>query len=187
MEKDGTTKKMSAKLLLGCVAALSVLSASIAPAFAGDTVTRYSAILPPAKYDVPYTGLLKIWISPLPVIEYFCRGESRTGCTWPSENECTILILEPIAERKNFDTITAEGRAITDVKGNLALFLRHELGHCNGWPKNHPDGRKTYADESVTMPKLPTTTKVACVDPGRMIIKCKIDKPWWTQASGTLP
>jgi hypothetical protein len=35
---------------------------------------QFSTTLPPDKYDIPYTGLLKIWITPLSVIEYFCRG-----------------------------------------------------------------------------------------------------------------
>jgi hypothetical protein len=153
------------------------------------TVARYSTILPPAKYDVPYTGLLKIWISPLPVIEYFCKGASHTSCAFPlsGRNECRILILQPIAEGKHFDTLTADSKAAVHVKGNLALTLRHELGHCNGWPAGHPDGRKTYVDEPVIMPKLPTTTQVACVAPDRTIIDCKIAKPWWPQTTKTLP
>ena len=173
---------MKAAIIAGC-AVLSVLSASTAPAFANDAAGG----LPPAKYDVPYTGLLKIWISPLPVIEYFCRGASHTACTFPGQNECRMLILQAIAEGKRFDTLTADGKAAVNVKVSLALTLRHELGHCNGWSVDHPDGRKTNVDEPILMPKLPTTTQVACVDAKRIIISCKIEKPWWPQTTGTLP
>jgi hypothetical protein len=169
------------------VAALALTLATTTLSESAEREVRYSATLPPAKYDVPYTGLLKIWISPLPVIEYFCRGASHTACAFPlsGSNECRFLILQPIAEGKRYDTLTLDGKAATNVKGNLALTLRHELGHCNGWPTNHPDARKIPLDESVAMPTLPTTTQVACVAPDRMIIECKIAKPWWPQTTET--
>jgi len=93
------------------------------------------------------------------------------------------MLLPAVAEGKRFDTLDVEGKGFLNVKGNLALALRHELGHCNGWPNDHPDGRATGFDESVTMPKLPAATKVFCTDANRMIITCKIDKPWWTASS----
>src|SRR5262249_19249868 len=89
----------------------------------------------------------------------------------------------PVAEGKRFDTLNFDGKAAVNVKGNLALTLRHELGHCNGWPNDHPDGRTTSYDQSVTMPKLPTTTQVVCTNSDRIYIDCKIAKPWWPQES----
>jgi len=168
------------RLFLTGIAAL--LLATTGAAHAGD---RFSTTLPPEKYDVPYTGLLKIWITPLPVIEYFCRGVSHISCAWPLSGgkECRILILQPVAEGKRFDTLNFDGKAAVNVKGNLALTLRHELGHCNGWPNDHPDGRTTSYEESVTMPKLPTTTQVVCTNSDRIYIDCKIAKPWWPQES----
>src|SRR5262249_20096487 len=170
------------KLLLA-----SVLAIASFPGYA-HAGNSFSTTLPPEKYDVPYTGLLKIWITPLPVIEYFCRGVSHVSCAFPLSGgkECRILILQPIAEGKRFDTLNFDGKAAVNVKGNLALTLRHELGHCNGWPNDHPDGRKTSFDESVTMPKLPTTTQVACTNSDRTIIDCKIAKPWWPNTTETL-
>jgi hypothetical protein len=170
---------MKAAIIAGCVV-LSVLSAP--GAHAGSQLLM---MLPPDKYDVPYTGSLKIWITPLPVIEYFCRGASHISCAWPGVKECRMLILQPVAEGKRFDTLDVDGKAVANVKGNLALALRHELGHCNGWPNDHPDGRKTSFEESVTMPKLPTTTQVACTNSDRIFIECKIAKPWWPNTTET--
>ena len=126
---------MKAAIIAGCVV-LSVLNAPGADA--GERPSTFSTTLPPEKYDVPYTGLLKIWITPLPVIEYFCRGVSHISCAWPLSGgkECRILILQPVAEGKRFDTLNFDGKAAVNVKGNLALTLRHELGHCNGWPND---------------------------------------------------
>jgi hypothetical protein len=39
--------------------------------------------------------------------------------------------------------------------GVVALTLRHELGHCNGWI-SHDGGRTMFAD-TVEMPKLPAS------------------------------
>jgi hypothetical protein len=169
------------KLLLA-----SVLAIASFPGYAraAERPSTYSTTLPPDKYDVPYTGLLKIWITPLPVIEYFCRGGSRVSCAWPGK-DCRILILQPVAEGKRFDTLDLDGKAVVNVRGNLALTLRHELGHCNGWPNDHPDGRKTSFEETVTMPKLPATTQVICTNADRIYIDCKIAKPWWPNTTET--
>jgi hypothetical protein len=88
------------------------------------------------------------------------------------------MLLQPVAEGKRFDTLIGD-KAAANVKINLAATLRHELGHCNGWPNKHPDERKPNNDTA--MPKWPAKVKVACVDPDRMIIDCKITKPWWPQ------
>jgi len=106
------------KLLLA-----SVLAIASFPGYA-HAGNSFSTTLPPEKYDVPYTGLLKIWITPLPVIEYFCRGVSHISCAWPLSGgkECRILILQPVAEGKRFDTLNFDGKAAVNVKGNLALY-----------------------------------------------------------------
>ena len=177
---------MKTKLAIAAVLLIAGLTGALAAEKpSGD---RLSGTLPPDKYDVPFTGVLKIWITPLPVLEYFCRGASHLSCAFPGEKDCRILILQSIAENKRFDTLNeVDGKAAVNVKGNLALTLRHELGHCNGWPKDHPDGRKTNLDEPVTMPKLPMTTQVACTNSDRTIIDCKIAKPWWPKTTVKLP
>jgi len=128
------------KLFLAGIAALSMFSASTAHAgqrvVVGKprviTVTRYYNFLPPVEFDKPYTGTL--WIRTLAneqEIENVCKGSSKTACaaTWTKPSgerldECYIFMLPE--------------RQIRSV----AFTLRHELGHCNGWPQDHSGKRQ---------------------------------------------
>src|SRR5215467_9140232 len=97
------------KLLLAGVAVLSVLSASAAHAGTRTiklptvTVTSYSTSLPPAEYDVPYTGELIIWVvqSKRDLRETYCAWTAAhqenwagTACTSlsKSKQKCIIFI-----------------------------------------------------------------------------------------------
>jgi hypothetical protein len=80
-------------------------------------------------------------------------------CSKPLKGECIIWILKSIVDGKRFNTIGLNGEPILNVSPNLAITFRHELGHCNGWTKDHPDARKAYLDERVSMPTLPPSTK----------------------------
>jgi hypothetical protein len=164
---------MSTRALIASIAALFLATGTAHAADNAITTT-----LPPAKYDITYTGLLKIWIVPLPVIEYFCRGSSHIACAEPYGGECSIDLLDSVAEGKRFDTLI-DGKAVANAKINLALTLRHEIGHCNGWSDKHPDARKVKANDDVEMPKWPIRMSVGCTDAGRFFISCKVDKPWW--------
>jgi hypothetical protein len=108
--------------------------------------------LPPAEFDVPYTGDLTIWIVPSKrdLGQYYCSREkllsvqtswAGTACTYHSKDKsrCSIFIL------KNID--------------HLIFTMRHELGHCNGWGPDHAGKRMVYMDEAVKAPELPKTTK----------------------------
>ena len=88
------------------------------------------------------------------------------------------MLLRQVAEGARFDTLVGE-KAAVNVKMSLALTLRHELGHCNGWSSKHTDERKV--DKDTAMPKWPSKVKVECVNDDRIIIDCRIAKPWWPQ------
>ncbi len=49
------------------------------------------------------------------------------ACAFPLKNFCIVLI--PRADGENIDRVTQ------------ARLRRHEYGHCNGWPMDHPGGR----------------------------------------------
>jgi hypothetical protein len=49
------------------------------------------------------------------------------ACAIQAKQSCTIVI--PKIDGQNIDTETQ------------SRLRRHEIGHCNGWPNDHPDGR----------------------------------------------
>jgi len=150
---------MKAAIIAGCTV-LSVLNAPAAFAAAekGDT-------LPPAEFDKPYTGELQIVRIPnTHEMEAICKGVSKYACaTHPKNGSYCIAFM--LSDKQ----IKAMGR------NAFAFIWRHELGHCNGWPGDHPNGRrvdKEYRDGHITMPtmppvikELPVYTSVVCVTP----------------------
>jgi hypothetical protein len=167
------------KALLAGVAALSVLSASVAHAaprvVVGKpkiiTTTIRGSMFPPPKYDKPYEGELEIiFFSNSADVKAACPNISTdTACATHSVDlkKCWI-------HKGTEEVIKREG-------GNYAFTLRHELARCNGWKHpNTTNGRKFKAgavwDEAegakwiaantkVSMPKLPATTRILPASP----------------------
>jgi hypothetical protein len=93
-------------------------------------------VLPPAEYDHPYTAG-QLWITVVDSqadVRDKCESTRQLdvaiGCSQkihrksdPSVKGCRIVIA-------NKDVIEAAGY-VYDV------VLRHEIGHCNGWPGDH--------------------------------------------------
>jgi hypothetical protein len=78
--------------------------------------------LPPEEFDHPYTGQLDIVKDDDPaVIRRLCNGLTPVACAYHWSGRCIIYILTPLADNET--------------------ILRHEIGHCNGWPANHPGER----------------------------------------------
>jgi hypothetical protein len=81
--------------------------------------------LPPAQYDYIPQGI-RTFLVPARAADIFCRAISATpheghhlGCML-SDNPCIVVV------------------------GNVtewSIILRHEAGHCNGWPAHHPGAR----------------------------------------------
>jgi len=87
-------------------------------------------ILPPAEYDHEYKGLLAI--EEVPDIETLlrtCRLPQRwaLGCAMYSATSCHVYLV-PEAVMKQYGWWRE-------------VMLRHEIGHCNGWPNDHPGAR----------------------------------------------
>ena len=154
------------KALLAGVAALSLLSMlrSAQALSPGEHLT----IFPPAQYDKPYDGELEIRrFSTEEELRRACHDSSIIVCTARTSNRhCHLFIVtDDILKAKGF---------------NYALALRHELAHCNGWPKNHEGGTWIRVDTHVEMPKLSASTKelpayppIVCVTPEWKPEPCK--------------
>src|SRR5262245_36134770 len=92
------------------------------------------ADLPPEEYDKPYWGTLTIEQDvPQDQIRAACVGGKlptafALACSFKiMVGRCHIMIA-PEAD------IKARGYAVDTV-------MRHEIGHCNGWPADHRGGR----------------------------------------------
>jgi hypothetical protein len=100
-------------------------------------VIRYSAaILPPVEFDKPYDGdLVLIQVDTEQDVAELCRLKGpRLGCAYRiGYSRCAVTIASDAA-------IRARG-------WTRELVMRHELGHCNGWPGDHPGMRSS---ETVT-------------------------------------
>lgn len=83
---------------------------------------------PPEPYDGQYTGQLTVVRVPQAKVVEMCREliegvtEKQKGCAVWRGNSCHVVIIDRIYR----------GSRPIDV-------LRHELGHCNGWPADHPE------------------------------------------------
>jgi len=120
---------MKAALIAGCV----VLSVSfVASGAHAEPLFQY---LPPAEYDKPYTGELIIkQVATEQDVRDACPGAAAafdrnpqshaTACNYNYGTRCEIIIVSD----KVFKALGL----------TYAASLRHELGHCNGWSKDHP-------------------------------------------------
>jgi hypothetical protein len=91
---------------------------------------RRYAILPPEEFDHPYEGeLVVVRVDTPEALVPYCRNTGRVlGCSQRRfDNKCFVyLIPDGFYESVDYDP--------EDV-------YRHEVGHCNGWPGNHPGAR----------------------------------------------
>jgi len=89
-------------------------------------------ILPPPEYDRPYTGRLTVDTVPTQrALAEICpqaaaRAPNIIGCAFRSHDgsHCRVVLV-------------AEA-VIVALGATRAKILRHEIGHCNGWPGHHP-------------------------------------------------
>jgi hypothetical protein len=151
------------------VAASLVLVALVPHAHAAERIAPdATAPLPPAEYDVPYQGELTIWQfadgqSP-------CRNPKHFACAMKNALRCYIYIPR--------EDVFRQWRA------NFAQILRHELGHCNNWPGDHPNAILMLWGAKANMPALPPSTRwlmlappVQCITPDRTVENCNNREP----------
>lgn len=107
----------------GIVALVCLLMAS--PAIAGKTDSTWN---PPARFDHAYSGKIRVYNLPQNQVAMECKKligwatPKMHGCSQHNDTECIVITVD-----KTFMGATPKA------------VLRHEIGHCNGWPGNHPD------------------------------------------------
>jgi len=78
-------------------------------------------LAPPSQYDHPYRGHVIEQRLSAAQIARLCPGEA---CATVIKGVCHIMLPNGEKDRRV-----------------IALMRRHEIGHCNGWPASHPNGR----------------------------------------------
>ena len=90
-------------------------------------------ILTPIEFDHPFAGTVKIEI-------VATRNDLKTFCSI-----AFIAGLTLACSRRHGDVlchiVIVDERIIKEQGWTRELMLRHEIGHCNGWPGDHPGQR----------------------------------------------
>ena len=89
----------------------------------------YAPWLPPAQYDHPYEGPgeMRVIEAPFYIVKSLCGVPQKQflyACAYATRYGCTIILPDP----HNF------------APRYYKALKRHERGHCNGWPRDHPRG-----------------------------------------------
>lgn len=89
---------------------------------------------PPARYDHEYDGDLTLFQLPQAEVANLCEevfdaagfpveaSQTQRGCSWQRGDSCFVVTIDTTYSGSTPDAV-----------------LRHELGHCNGWPYTHPE------------------------------------------------
>jgi hypothetical protein len=134
---------------------------------------RIGMWLPPAQYDGLYTGELTIRrVATMQEIRDLCPSQNFNGLP---ATACTLRMRDA----SQCHIFVVSDKVLKAARVNYVSTLRHELGHCNGWPGDHKGGRLVPIDYQSAMPKLPASTKylppyppTACVTPEWKPISC---------------
>lgn len=130
---------------------LAVLASMTCTATADASKIRWIAGMPPAWADKPYTGNLAI--QRFHTKDKIPCNDNKVACAYTPAPDSTTLVGGPhpwcYLMIGNDKLLVAENPNYT-----YAAVLRHELGHCNGWPGDHPNTR-AIGPEKIKMPKLP--------------------------------
>src|SRR5262249_29568337 len=105
---------------------------------------------PPAEYDIPYTGILMIQRLPIDQIHDICSKRSGAGCamvvsTCPNCNGGKGgWQISQTGNRAACVIIIPTDDYIREHHQDPKSVIRHETGHCNGWPADHPRGESKW-------------------------------------------
>jgi hypothetical protein len=98
------------------------------------------AVLPPPQYDHLFRGFLSLQLENEEVLKWKCDGNiacSKYSDNCEGEAECPT---DP-EERFTCRVFIASINVIRSAGYDPIVVFRHEVGHCNGWPSDHPNAR----------------------------------------------
>src|SRR5262245_46672999 len=156
------TSNSVAKLLATCAI---VLISMIAPATAKQQrILIWMSSVPPVEYDKPYAG--KLMLQRFSVREKLpCGNKSAVvrDITGAAPRDPKLACSLPTPDGSWCYIAIATDKLLAAENHVYASVLRHELGHCNGWGKEHERERRVPRD-SVRAPALPKDTQFLLMD-----------------------
>jgi hypothetical protein len=93
----------------------------------------FAWVVPPAQYDHPYHGQVIIQlVRSEEELEQLCHNNVRPSIAcalepWRPDTCLIYMVTHDIREKYGW---------------SVAIILRHEIGHCNGWPGDHRNSRR---------------------------------------------
>jgi len=117
---------------------LTILVLTLSSAHAQSDNWSKLPFLPPPQYDHPYAGELIInRVGPEVGVALSCpTANFVTG----RAIACNLRTIGP-GPKERCEIFIAADSVIASVGLTFDLVLRHEIGHCNGWPGDHPYAR----------------------------------------------
>jgi len=101
-------------------------------------------IVPPLEYDYPFPGELKI-------ARLASEAEVRVACYGADFSSGHALACNVRWGKHRCDVYIAADKVLATVGLSYEVTLRHEQGHCNGWPGHH-HGARYATDPPAQMP-----------------------------------
>ena len=110
--------------------AFFLIVAITSPALAQKQADR---VVPPAAFDRPFEGRLI-------TIRAKNLEELREACRWPALPALALGCANYVSS--SICAVTMASDEVIEAAGYTAeIVLRHEVAHCNGWPKDHAGSR----------------------------------------------
>ena len=91
-------------------------------------------LLPPPQYDMPPSMPVLERVLPYDEVERICKGSWRVLMPGEHIYGCARAGIVWDGTAQKF----VPGNGCVVVRVDEEAVRRHELGHCNGWPANHP-------------------------------------------------
>jgi hypothetical protein len=130
--------------------------------------------MPPVEYDKPFVGRL--------LLQRF-SDRAKLPCSRVPYQKLACAL--PTPDRSWCYIAIATDKLLATENHVYASVLRHELGHCNGWGKDHERERRVPRDR-VRAPALPKETQLLtlddltsiCVRADASLTGCEPDDKW---------
>ena len=126
----------------GVLGVRSLAQTTVAPIPAPRLAPIAYKIFPPPEYDHDYDGDLTIHImNTLEELHVACaplKNPNLLACSWHNLRSCVIIMVKDELMRERGYT--------------TGLMYRHERGHCNGWPGDHPGELPLYVGSTHWVP-----------------------------------
>jgi hypothetical protein len=84
--------------------------------------------LPPAQFDHPV-------LNPVEIVDVATEDRLRTLCGWPAKDN--MILVGCAATLPTLCRIYVGPPRTRETGITRNLIIRHEMGHCSGWPKDH--------------------------------------------------